>query len=146
MGTKGVNNAARPPEGSPVESRSLVVSSLPLFPFGASLWPGKLFFANALWRQTFVWPVYISATSSHVNSSRTIHFNSRVCWQKIRVRTTSWYRYILLHNSVISRTLVGGGLTPVQDAVSVLYNPNRLGFGTYTNSFVSYFVAYVRSY
>ena len=42
---------------------------------------------------------YISTTSSHVNSSSTIHFNTCVSGLKIRVRTMSRYRYILLHNN-----------------------------------------------
>ena len=45
--------------------------------------------------QKSIWPIYISTTSSYVNTSMTIHFNSCVFWPVIRVRTTSWYRNIL---------------------------------------------------
>ena len=48
--------------------------------------------------QTSYWPIYISTTSSHVNSSSTIHFNTCVCWLEIRVRPKSPYLYIPLYN------------------------------------------------
>ena len=35
-----------------------------------------------------IWPIYISTTSSLVNSSSTIHFNTCVCWLEIRVQIT----------------------------------------------------------
>ena len=44
--------------------------------------------------QTSVWP-----TSSHVNPSSTIHFNTCVCWLEIRVRPKNRYTFILLHNN-----------------------------------------------
>ena len=48
---------------------------------------------------SLVRPIFISTTSCHVNSSRSIHFKTCVCWQEIRVQTTSRYRYILRHDT-----------------------------------------------
>ena len=46
-----------------------------------------------------IWHIYISTNSSHVNTSSTIHFNTCICSLEIRVRTTSRYRHIVLHNT-----------------------------------------------
>ena len=51
-----------------------------------------LFCIRLYTRQTSVWP-----TSSHMTSSRSIHFNTCVCWLEISVRPTSRYWHILLH-------------------------------------------------
>ena len=47
-----------------------------------------LHFASILHTSDFYPPIYISTTSSHANSSSTIHFNSCVCRLEIHVQTT----------------------------------------------------------
>ena len=52
--------------------------------------------------------LHIHYFESHDPSS-TIHFNCCVCWQEIRVRPTSRYRYILLHKAIEIDFISGAG-------------------------------------
>ena len=49
-------------------------------------------------RQTSVWLIHVSTTSSHVNHCSTILFPTFACWLEIHIRTTSRYPYILLQH------------------------------------------------
>ena len=74
---------------------------LAMLNFGSIL---LMFYSSFCSCQTFVLCIYISITSSHMNSSSTIHFN--ICWLEIHVRTTSWYRYILRHNTIFCQWIL----------------------------------------